>query len=304
MEPEIISPAQAFVVDPEELYNDPTWIVERKFDGSRYLMHFHSNHVHFLSRRISSKNGKFVEKTKNVPHLIPSKKKIRKLCGTIIDGEIISQSGKFSDVVSIMGSTSENSIEKQKELGKPIWMVFDILFVKGIDVRNLPLSKRKELLKNFVDFVNNEYIKFVEYKTDNKKEFLEGEWKEDREGIILKNLNSTYYEGWIKVKRIREDSAFICGYVNSDSTSFQGLVGSIIFGQYDENGNVIEVSKASGFDESVRIEISNNREKYLGKVADIRYQEKTKHDRFRHPRFLRWRPDLDKKQCIFKRKNK
>jgi len=65
---EQIEPALARGVFSESLMSDPAWTADVKYDGHRAIAQF-LDRIRFTSRRRSVKDGKFVERTRNVPHL-------------------------------------------------------------------------------------------------------------------------------------------------------------------------------------------------------------------------------------------
>ena len=145
-------------------------ILEEKFDGTRALVYFLSqedvddNSVGFcriFSRRISKKTNFYVENSDSLPHLrdidVPD------LSGTILDGEMFINGRPFKDVSSTLNCKWDKAIDRQLELGFITFHAFDILFYKGIDLRKMPLIRRKEYLRFAVEEANSPYIEEVKY---------------------------------------------------------------------------------------------------------------------------------------------
>lgn len=64
---------------------------------------------------------------------------------------------------------------------------------------------------------------------------------------------------------------------------------------------LLEVGECSGFDEEVREYITNNRERLLGTVIEIKANDIFKDTgKLRHPRFMRFREDKSPSECTFK----
>lgn len=147
--------------EQEKMFNDPLFIIEEKFDGTRGLLHFFKDFTRCFSRRISVKTGWFSENSDSLPQLrdisIPS------IEGTVIDGEIFIPNQPFKAISSTLNCKWDKAIARQKELGKAVFHAFDILYYKGIKVEHMPLSRRKELLKRVVDSVNSPYIVEVSF---------------------------------------------------------------------------------------------------------------------------------------------
>ncbi|ALA07247.1 hypothetical protein SECTIM467_123 [Brevibacillus phage SecTim467] len=75
-------------------------------------------------------------------------------------------------------------------------------------------------------------------------------------------------------------------------------IGSIIFSQYNADGELVEVGDCSGISEELRKDMSINPSKYIGKVIEIGAMEVTKDGFYRHPQFSRFRDDKNAKDCI------
>lgn len=154
--------------------NPSTFPVRWKFYDTKKLYTLFFNMVcnnvflpseHFarcFSRRVSVKTGWLTENTDSLPH-IRDIKFPRSLNGTIIDGEMFIPGREFKVVSSIMNCKWDKAIDRQEKEGKIVFNAFDILFYKGIDVRDRPLFERKELLKEVVETLNSEYVSMVPY---------------------------------------------------------------------------------------------------------------------------------------------
>lgn len=109
------------------------------------------------------------------------------------------------------------------------------------------------------------------------------------EGAMIKNPNATYNFGRsdavIKVKSFFDEDLVVIGF-KEGTGRHAGSLGSILV---DFNG--VNVNVGSGFDDEQRKEIFNNRSKYLGMIACVKYQEITADGSLRFPTFEHWRLD-------------
>lgn len=306
--------------DPK-LWESESTVAENKFDGSRYLMQVGIGESRFTSRHISKKTGLFVEKADNVPHLrdLFAQEGIdTSLQGCVFDGEIVYKDtihSKSMDVTKIMGSLPSRAVEIQNEQGKLDYFVFDILFDQGEDIRHFPYKVRRTILLNHLKDLEDpkKHLNITPVETENKKQFYEDIIEAGGEGVILKDIHAPYGKNWAKVKRSAAWDVIIMGYEEptkvtkkvsgEESLSHyyeKGWIGAIKFGQYF-GGKLIEFGTTSGIDEALREELSINGDKYIGKVIEIGAQERiAKTGRFRHPRFLRFRPDKNVEQCVYR----
>ena len=160
----------------DEKLRDPNYYIEEKFDGTRALVYFLaqgvvendkdviSSEVGFcrvFSRRISKKTGFYVENTDSLPHIREIDRPV--LNGTILDGEMFIDGLPFKEVSSTLNCLWDKAIDRQIEKGFITFHAFDILFYKGIDLRKMPLERRKVYLHLAVEEADSPYIKEVEY---------------------------------------------------------------------------------------------------------------------------------------------
>lgn len=322
----------------DSLYTDQGWWAEEKFDGDRRIAQFCRTAdqsvkgeiiVRFTGRRTSEVDGKFVEKTENVPHLNGDKHSVpESLYGTVLDGEIVCpwEGAKSKDVTSIMGSKPAVAIQKQEIRGWLNYIVFDCLFYKEEDIRQKTLEERREYAIKAVNEWNNPHVRIAVRVDDGREAFLQEIWdKPNGEGIILKEKKSTYTQEkrWVKVKKEDTEDVVIMGYdepeqftektesyVDKDGVKRKkvlevsesrlyknGWIGAVRFGQY-KNGVLTYCGSCSGMDDALRKELSENKEKYLGGVVEILANgREPETGKFRHPRWIQLRDNKNPQDC-------
>ena len=154
----------------DEKLNDPSYILEEKFDGTRALVYFLSQQdltgedlgfCRVFSRRISKKTGFYVENSDSLPQIRDID--VPELAGTILDGEMFIDGLPFKEVSSTLNCLWDKAIDRQIEKGFISFHAFDILFYHGIDLRKMPLERRKYYLHLAVEEADSEYIKEVTY---------------------------------------------------------------------------------------------------------------------------------------------
>ena len=155
-----------------EKFNDSNYIIEEKFDGTRALVYFLSqkdvdgNNLGFcrvFSRRISKKTNFYVENTDSLPQI--REIDVPELAGTILDGEMFIDGLPFKEVSSTLNCLWDKAVDRQIEKGFISLHAFDILFYKGIDLRKMPLERRKVYLHLAVEESDSPYIKEVNYQS-------------------------------------------------------------------------------------------------------------------------------------------
>lgn len=158
----------------DERLADSSYIVEEKFDGTRALVYFMGQECiesgeivdtigfcRVFSRRISKKTNFYVENTDSLPQI--REIDVPDLKGTILDGEMFIDGLPFKEVSSTLNCLWDKAIDRQIEKGFVSLHAFDILFYKGVDLRKMPLERRKVYLHLAVEEANSPYIKEVEF---------------------------------------------------------------------------------------------------------------------------------------------
>ena len=296
---ELFPPSRCTGALPADL-DKPYLVGEEKLDGSRYVLYIGCDPYErqagnaLLSRRISVKDGKHVDRTGNVPQF--TEVEYPGLEGTVLDGEVMATD--FLGTNSVMNSGPALAVQKQEESGFLTYNVFDIMSFRGKDIRGLPLHKRRKVLEEVVKRMNNEHVKVIPQFTINLSEHFTRIVEGGGEGIIVKDIRQGYGCGWAKMKKSYDLSCVISGWKPGNG-KYKESVGSLALSVY-KDGDLVEVGFASGFDDDLRKKMSDNFSEYEGKVIDVFAQEIQKKDRngvgrLRHPTFYRLRDDLEPK---------
>ena len=188
--------------DKEDIPEDGT-IAEIKYDGHRASCSITLQGNRFFSRRISKKTGWYSENTDCLPHLRDYD--LGEFTGTILDGEITMPTGVFADVQGVTGALPETALQNQIEKGFAIYNAFDIIYYKGINIRSMPLWKRKLYLFNVLRENKNPCIKFAPFFATKethakflelKEGYSEGKWYFDPIPEIVKSFRKLLEEMW------------------------------------------------------------------------------------------------------------
>lgn len=287
--------------DDEELktiWGNNKWLCEEKLDGSRYILQFnHTGEALLTSRKISVKNDLPVNKTENLRGYVVND--CPELAGTVLDGEIVGGSS-FGNTVTLMGSSPERSLRLLKDGFAVKYCVYDILQFKGKNVKTENLQIRKKYLRKALSIYNNPLVSYVEALPNNENTYR-GIVSRGGEGVILKRVYSNYYEGernkgWLKVKKSDTYDGVILGFTEGQG-KYATVIGSIVVGQLLD-GTMTEVATISGMNDEDRLKFSENKKDFVGMCVEFKAQQKTE-ARYRHPVFIRLRPDKSPNQCVF-----
>lgn len=273
-------------------------IGEEKLDGSRYVLYLgcdpygRQSENALLSRRVSVKDGKHVDRTENVPHF--TKVSYAGLEGTVLDGEVMASD--FLKTNSVLNSGPQLAIQKQEENGFLKYNVFDVMAFRGQDIRGLPLEKRRKVLEEVIKRMENEHVKVIPQFTEGLQDHFANIVEGGGEGIIVKDIRQGYGCGWSKMKKSYDVSCVVSGWKPGNG-KYKDAIGALTLSVF-KDGKLVEVGFASGFDDALRQKMSENFEEYKGRVVDVFAQEVQKRDRngvgrLRHPTFHRFRDDLE-----------
>ena len=264
--PKSFSPMLATLVDKP--FDEPGWLYEIKWDGYRAVAMINKGKANLISRNNKSFNEKFYP-------VVDALKKWD--INAIIDGEVVVLNEKG---VSNFGALQNWRSEADGDL---FYYVFDVLWLNGYDLKKLPLTKRKEILKEQIPFEG--IIRLSESFETTATEFLEAAAKMEMEGIMAKKEDSVYIEGertreWLKIKSNLRHEVVIGGFTQNEGSgkSFSSLlVGVFDNGRLDYMGKI-----GTGFNDKTQKEIMEKMKKLVtDKVPFTEKPDVNKPSRFR-----------------------
>lgn len=215
--PKNIRPMLATLV--KEPVTGESWSFEIKWDGYRAIAYLNGKKSDLRSRNNNSFNEQFYPVYEAIQQW-PMK--------AVVDGEIV--------VTDEKGITSFQKLQnwRSEADGEILFYVFDIIWLYGYDLTALPLTERREILRQLVPDAG--IIRFSENFETDAVEFLGAAKKLGIEGIIAKRSNSEYTvnnrsDNWLKIKTGKRHEAVIGGYtLNKDSNK---LFSALLLGVYE-----------------------------------------------------------------------
>ena len=176
------------------------WIAETKEDGDRVRLRFKGGKVSLTNRRGIDITEKYPEL-----HTFECDNEVfldGEMC--VLDSKGVSQ---FNTGIAFRTHCKNPDVIAKAMVDYPVtFVVFDLLELGGVDLRGETLKVRRRELESLN--LNHSNIKIIEQFTDIKKAWNRIEERKE-EGLIIKNLNSLYREGyrscnWRKVKNLKE----------------------------------------------------------------------------------------------------
>jgi len=308
---QFLKPQLAHLYEPDKVEYPVR--AEYKIDGSRLQIHKWGTQVWLYSRRA-------LEKSETLPEIVDIAGGFN-AHSCIVDSEVVAidEKGGFLPFQSLLERTvprklSREELEQRKgKIGLTI-RAFDILFLNGTRLTDLPFSERR---KHLLEVVPTEYL--AEGRDcENDAElmrFYEEALCNGWEGVLVKNLNSTYEAGqrtytWLKLKPERDtlDCTIVkalygkgkrAGFYSSFLLAVRdpkerrlytiGRVSNLPEDAMDALRGVVEKTRISQDEEGVFVKPSV--------VVEATYQEIQETDEYtsgyalRVPKIVRFRPD-------------
>ena len=199
--PDFVEPQLATLADETPSGNQ--WIHEIKYDGYRAQVRVENGRVTISTRRgydWSEKFSDIVEAAKRFPDCL-------------IDGEAV--------VLDAKGRTDFSALQSALAGGRKraiILFAFDLLFLKGEDLRSLPLLKRKAALAGLLGKAHEKasVIRFSEHFTAGGDQMHDSACALGLEGVVSKRVNAAYRSGrnenWLKSKCGERETFLIGGW--------------------------------------------------------------------------------------------
>ncbi|HEY0610292.1 MAG TPA: DNA ligase D [Chitinophaga sp.] len=230
--PKKYKPTMATLVD--EPFSREGWLFEPKWDGYRAIAEVQKGKTDLYSRNHISFN-------KDYPPVVKAVEKISH--NVVLDGEIV--------VMNSKGVSDFQALQNYKTTGKGklIYMVFDLLYLNGEDLRQMPLIERKTLLQEVVKQLGDSTVQYSEHVMDDGEKLFKKAAQKGWEGIIAKKADSVYEEdrrttNWLKIKILNQQETIICGYTAPRGS--RKKLGALVLGVLDDKGELRYVGHCGG----------------------------------------------------------
>ncbi|MFL5754403.1 MAG: DNA ligase D [Bacteroidia bacterium] len=264
--PAKLTPMLATLVDKP--FDREGWLYEVKWDGYRALAFMNKGKVELRSRNDKSFDDKFY----------PVHAALKDWgINAIVDGEIVVADEKG---ISNFGALQNWRSEADGEL---LFYAFDILWYEGKDLMQLPLTERKEVLKELIP--SGGIIRMSESFNASGLDFFESAKQAGLEGIIAKKADSNYFPGarsreWLKIKANKRQEVVIGGYTVNDGTSKP--FSALLVGVYEKGKLIYGGKVGTGFNIKTQEEMLKKFKKLAAKNPPFSYTpDVNKPSRFR-----------------------
>jgi ATP-dependent DNA ligase len=241
----------------DEIPRGDGWTYEPKWDGFRTIVAAGGDDVRLVSRDGRPLGRYFPEVVELVAERPPA-------TGYVADGEIlvIRPSGMEFDQLQLRLHPAESRVRKLSGEIPATLVLFDLLRADGEDLSGLPLSSRRERLRELAGKIGADPTPEDLNAVPPGPDLLIAPWTADialaeawfadeagvgQDGIVAKLADQPYLSGergWVKVKHRSTVDCVVGGYrVAKDGAG----VGSLLLGLYDDAGNLHYVGHTSSF---------------------------------------------------------
>jgi len=219
--------------------------VEQKLDGFRTQIHILNvkgeKEVMLFSRNLENT-------TKMFPEIADAAKKL-KVYSVILDGETIGynpQTGKFSPFQETVQRKRKYGVEEMREKIPLNTFVFDILYLDGKPLLELPFRERRQILEEvFRRSDPKSAIRLTPQKTTDQIKVIKDSLRESLaaglEGLVVKNLKLPYEAGnrgfhWIKLKAASAALEELREGAKKGETQILDTIDCLLMGAYKGKG--------------------------------------------------------------------
>ncbi|ORL62962.1 DNA ligase D [Pseudomonas putida] len=230
--PEHLQPQLATLVDSPPAGD---WRYEVKFDGYRILARIDGEDV-----RLFTRNGH--DWSEKMPHQVQALRAL-KLGSAWLDGEVVvaGENGMadFQALQNAFDTAHDEHI---------VYYLFDLPFLGGQDLRQVPLQDRRETLRQLLEGRESEQVRFSADFDQPVDSLLDSACQLQLEGLIGKRADSPYVgrrsSDWVKLKCKQRQEFVIVGY--TDPKGSRNGFGALLLALHDNDSGQLHYAGKVG----------------------------------------------------------
>jgi bifunctional non-homologous end joining protein LigD len=309
--PTAIAPMKAALADTPPRGDD--WLFEVKWDGVRAICFIDRESLRLVSRTGHSCEKQYPELSV-IPHYIAATQ-------AILDGEIAALDDKgaarFELIQPRIAQSDANAVSHMARSRPVVYFAFDLLYLNGYDLRQVPLIQRKQLLESILTPTG--VLRYSESFPGAGDAMLQAARETGIEGLVAKHAHSRYESrrgsDWIKIKIVARQEFVICGFTAGERDHF----GALVLGIYDHGKLAWAGNVGTGFGQKALAFLRRKLDPLatpdspfpdspkVGKdvtwvkpelVAEIKFANWTHEGRLRAPVYLGLRTDVNPRDCV------
>jgi bifunctional non-homologous end joining protein LigD len=298
----VLLPELATLVEAAPTGDD--WLHEVKLDGYRLVCIVRDGKARLLTRKGNDWTPRF-------PRLAAE---LARVGDAVLDGELV--------VVSEDGTTSFQALQAELGAGREnrlTFYAFDLMFEGAEDLRERPLTERKERLRQVLAAIpepprGTPLVRYSDHVLGSGAEFHRQACRWRLEGIVSKRADSPYRSrrtrDWLKVKCQLRQELVVGGFTAPKGSRV--AMGALLVGYHDDEGRFVYAGKVgTGFDDKLLRSLHTRLSKITADaspfadlrrmgdarwvrpemVVEVSFTEWTKDGHLRHPTFQGVRED-------------
>ena len=221
-------------------FSDPDWLYEIKWDGYRVQAVVADGKVRIWTRNLNDAETYF-PKLLNPPSWIDARQ-------AIVDGEVVAldEQGRpdFTLLQTKLGDRTATGL---------VYQVFDLLYLDGRSLLDVPLEDRKRLLRSVLK--EHPRVRYAAHVEGEGEVFYEAAKANGIEGVVAKLRRSRYEPGrrtnaWLKLKIRPEQELVVGGWTPGEGNARD--LGALAVGVYEDGKLRFSGKVGSGFTGAIR----------------------------------------------------
>ena len=218
--PSMLEPQLATLTSSVPL--DAGWIAETKYDGYRLLARLAKGKA-----RLFTRNGN--DWTDRLGGLVTAVEALG-IKTAWLDGEIVAMNDRgIPDFNRLQNAIHEAASEEL------VYFLFDLPFLGGQDLRQLPFNSRRTLLEELLAERASDSVRLSATFDAPPSQLLAAACQLGLEGVMLKRADAPYTSGrsqtWLKLKCHHRQEFVVIGF--TDRSNVSGEIGNLTLGYYD-----------------------------------------------------------------------
>jgi bifunctional non-homologous end joining protein LigD len=253
--PDMIKPQLATLIDKAPAGDE--WLAEVKFDGYRAVCRIDGGKANLFTRAGNDWTTQWKVLAAAAAQLPVQQ--------AWLDGEVVA----IGDDGAISFQLLQN-MAREGTRARLAYYVFDLLYLNGQDLRQLPLLERKQLLKTLLASADPQGpLLFSDHIQGDSAATFSHACMHALEGIIVKRADAPYLEGrsrsWLKVKCQQRQEFVIGGYTEPNGS--REKFGALLLGIHEDGKLRYAGRVGTGFDDAGLKSLFKELSKYPAKTA-------------------------------------
>jgi ATP-dependent DNA ligase len=227
---------------------------EPKWDGFRCIVYRDGDEVELASRNTKPLTRYFPEVVDAIRQSLPER--------CVVDGEIFVAIGERLEFETLQERIhpADSRVRLLAEKTPASYVGFDLLALGDESLLDQPFERRRARLEEaLADVVPPVFLTRTTTDTDLATSWFEQFEGAGLDGVVAKPLPSTYQPNvrtMLKIKHERTADVVVAGYrLHKTSTPERPLIGSLLLGLYDGQGNLQHIGVSASFTEKRRAEL-------------------------------------------------